>query len=259
MVASGWFRQWIDRIQDRNGETLFKHDPRFCQGCAVEDFGEERTPILFDQRSQIMDPNTAYELVSMMQGVILRGTAKKTVGGLGFPVAGKTGTTNDSKDAWFVGFTKNLVAGCYIGYDTPRPMGRGAYGGTLCGPVFREFMKAAHAKHRPGRFNRPRSVDGTITIKVHALTGERLPDDAVGPHVLVKTYNLGVAPELLASIDPTKIDDVKIFAGLAEQLPFILPEGDDVPLARTSGGGSSGSGQSAAKPSNVGLGTGGLY
>ena len=98
-----------------------------------------------------------------------------------------------------------------------------------------------------------------MTIKVHALTGERLPDDAVGPHVLVRTYNLGAAPELLAEIDPSKIDDVKIFAGLAEELPFILPEGDDVPLARTSSQGSQGAGQSAAKPSNVGLGTGGLY
>ena len=245
----------IDRIQDRHGQTLFRHDPRYCQGCTVTTFGAERTPILFDQRSQIMDPNTAYQLTSMLEGVVTRGTANRTVGGLGFPVAGKTGTTNDSKDAWFVGFTRNLVAGCFIGYDTPRPMGRGAYGGTLCGPVFREFMKEAHAKRAPGSFAQPNSNDGTVTIKIHALTGERLPDDATGPHVLVETYRLGTPPELLAEFDPTKIDDVLIFQDVSDLL-VSLPQSEDNPLPkslpRTGDGG-------ARKPANVGLGTGGLY
>jgi len=205
-----------------------------------------------------MDPNTAYQLTSMMRGVIDRGTARRTVGGLGFPVAGKTGTTNDNKDAWFVGFTKNLVAGCFMGYDTPRKMGSGAYGGTLCGPIFREFMAKAHAKFRPGNFRKPRGSGETVTIKVHALTGERLPDDATGPHVLVETYQLGVEPEILVA-DKRKIEDAVILQKASQnRLIDTLPEGDDVPLARTvqpRGGGEA----TRRKPSNVGLGTGGLY
>ena len=252
----------IDRIQDRHGETLFRHDPRLCRGCDSPKFGKDRTPILFDQRSQIMDPVTAYQLVDMMQGVISRGTAKKTVGGLGFPVAGKTGTTNDSKDAWFVGFTKNMVAGCFIGYDTPTPMGRGAYGGTLCGPVFKEFMREAMKTRAPGKFTPPKG-GGIITIKIHAETGERLPDDAEGPHVLVETYNLGTDPEILVEDSLALVDDLVLFGSYGSDLPFVLPEGDDAPLPSSSGGGG---GTVQNKPAagqgvsgGIGLGTGGVY
>ncbi|MEM1298850.1 MAG: PBP1A family penicillin-binding protein [Pseudomonadota bacterium] len=253
----------IDRIQDRKGDTLFRHDPRFCRGCDSSNFGPDRTPILFDQRSQIMDPVTAYQLVDMMQGVVSRGTAKKTVGGLGFAVAGKTGTTNDSKDAWFVGFTKNMVAGCFIGYDTPTPMGRGAYGGTLCGPVFREFMRDAMKTRSPGRFTPPRG-GGIVTIKVHAETGERLPDDAEGPHVLVETYNLGIDPEILIGEDEALalLDDTALFGSYGEDLPFVLPEGDDAPLPSIStSSGSSGNRPAAGQgvSGGIGLGTGGVY
>ncbi|MEM7212358.1 MAG: penicillin-binding protein 1A [Pseudomonadota bacterium] len=250
----------IDRIQNRHGDTLFRHDPRYCQGCDSGKFDEIRTPILFDQRSQIMDPVTAYQLVSMMQGVVQRGTAKRTVGGLGFPVAGKTGTTNDSKDAWFIGFSENMVAGCFIGYDNPTPMGRGAYGGTLCGPVFKEFMGKAAKAYRPGKFRKP-SGGGVITIKVHRDTGERLPDDAEGDHVLVEVFNLGNPPEILISEDErlALASDADLFAAAGSDLPYLLPEGQDVPLAPVSSGSSGGSGGGAIQPSNVGLGTGGLY
>ncbi len=249
----------IDRIQDRHGNTLFRHDPRFCQGCDSGQFGEDRVPVLFDQRRQIMDPVTAYQLVNMMQGVVSRGTARKTVGGLGFPVAGKTGTTNDAKDAWFVGFSKNLVAGCFMGFDRPTPMGRGAYGGTLCGPIFKEFMREAQALRPSGKFRSP-PKGGVITIKIHRETGERLPDDAEGPHVIVETFRLGTEPEILVEDTLALVDDSVLFGSLGADLPFILPEGDDVPLSATvssSGGGGGGGG--TAVPSNVGLGTGGLY
>jgi penicillin-binding protein 1A len=108
-----------------------------------------------------MDPITAYQLTSMMEGVVQRGTAAGTVN-LPVPVAGKTGTTNEARDVWFVGFTSNIVAGCYIGYDQPRSAGRGASGGGMCGPVFTEFMQDAvrrirrHALRRaPGRALHP--------------------------------------------------------------------------------------------------------
>lgn len=250
----------IDRIQNRKGKTLFSHDPRFCQGCDSGDFNAVRTPILFDQRSQIMDPVTAYQLVSMLQGVVERGTASRTVGGLGFPVAGKTGTTNDSKDAWFVGFSENMVAGCFIGYDNPTPMGRGAYGGTLCGPVFKEFMKSAAEAYQPGAFRQP-SGGGVVTIKVHRDTGERLPDDAEGDYVLVEVFNLGNPPEILISEEErlALASDADLFSAAGSDLPYLLPEGDDVPLGPSVSTGSGGGGGTGVQPSNVGLGTGGLY
>jgi penicillin-binding protein 1A len=246
----------IDRVQDRYGETLYNHDPRICQGCSVEDFGRERTPILFDQRSQIIDPMTAWQLVDMLQGVVNNGTANRTVGGLPFPVAGKTGTTNDAKDAWFVGFTENLVAGCFIGYDNPTPMGNDAYGGTLCGPVFRAFMAEAMETRVAGSFQPPR-MGGTVTIKVHSETGERLPDDAEGPYVMSETYRLATEPEIVVEDVLALADDALLFGGFGSDLPYLLPEGEDVPLG--SGGDASGGGASARRPANVGLGTGGLY
>ena len=240
----------IDRIQDHNGRTLFSHDPRFCQGCDVETFGRERTPILFDQRSQIMDPVTAYWLVDMLRGVVDHGTANKTVGGLPFPVAGKTGTTNDAKDAWFIGFTENLVAGCFIGYDNPTPMGSDAYGGTLCGPVFRQFMAEAMETRAPGSFHAPRG-GGIVTIKVDRTTGERLPDDAEGPDVLVQTYDLGTEPEIIVDDVLALADDALLFGGYGADLPYLLPEGEDVPL------GSSGAAGGGAAAGGAGGGAGG--
>ena len=250
----------IDRVQNRHGETLFRHDPRYCQGCDSGAFDAERTPILFDQRSQIMDPVTAYQLVSMMEGVVKRGTAKNTVGGLGFPVAGKTGTTNDSKDAWFIGFSENMVAGCFIGFDNPTPMGRGAYGGTLCGPVFKEFMGKAAKAYRPGKFRKP-SGGGIVTIKIHRDTGERLPDDAEGDHVITEVFNLGAPPEILiAEEDRLELaSDADLFASAGSDLPYLLPEGQDIPLGPVGGGTRGGGGGAAVQPTNVGLGTGGLY
>ena len=258
----------IDRVQDRYGNTLYSHDPRFCQGCKVETFSEDRTPILFDARSQIMDPNTAWKLVDMLRGVVDNGTASRTVGGLPFAVAGKTGTTNDAKDVWFVGFTRNLVAGCFIGYDDPVSLGDSAYGGTLCGPVFREFMAEAMKTRQPGEFRPPRGVE-MVTVKYDSRTGERLPDDAEGEFVVAQTYEVGTEPEITVENTVALADDSVLFGGYGSDLPYILPEGEDVPLSGGgsagwqgrggSGGGGTGGGGGFSRPANVGLGTGGLY
>ena len=101
-------------------------------------------PEIINDRDQVLDPMTAYQITSMMQGVVSRGTAV-TVSELGRPIAGKTGTTNDEKDAWFVGYTPDLVVGVFMGYDTPRPMGRGSTGGGLAAPIFKEFMAVRKA------------------------------------------------------------------------------------------------------------------
>ncbi|MEM7742983.1 MAG: PBP1A family penicillin-binding protein [Pseudomonadota bacterium] len=246
----------IDRIQDRQGNTLYSHDPRLCQGCGTDNFSARRQPILFDQRSQIMDPATAYQLVNMLEGVVSQGTASRTVGGLGFPVAGKTGTTNDAKDAWFIGFTANMVAGCFIGFDQPTPMGKGAYGGTLCGPVFREFMKEAMKTRKPGKF-RPPQGSGLVTIKIHRDTGERLPDDEEGPHVLVEVYRRGIEAEIASCTTDclALASDTELFGVYGADLPYILPEGDDTPIGQGSGGDGGGGGSTGT----IGLGTGGIY
>ena len=132
---------------------------------------------------------TAYQLTSMMQGVVQRGTAAGRVN-LPVPVAGKTGTTNDGKDAWFMGFTSNIVAGCYIGYDTPRAM-RGASGGGFCGPVFNDFMQDAVKKYGGGKFKVP---PGGHFIKIDRYTGARLNDSASGPNVVAEYFRDGEEP-----------------------------------------------------------------
>ncbi|MFQ5622105.1 MAG: penicillin-binding protein 1A [Paracoccaceae bacterium] len=179
----------VDRVQNRFGETIYRHDQRRCYGCQVADLSERTLPFVENTAEQIMDPVTAYQLTSMMRGVVARGTAARTVGApLGVPVAGKTGTTNDAKDAWFIGFTPRIVAGCYIGFDTPRGMGHGAYGGSMCGPVFTAFMKVALVGH--GSFELPQPPD-TVFVKIDRYTGERLPDDAEGEYVVSELFRSG--------------------------------------------------------------------
>ncbi len=135
----------IDRIQDRYGHTIFKHDARECRGCdAPEGWKNQAEPQLIDHREQVLDPMTAYQITSMMEGVVQRGTAI-AVKEVGKPIAGKTGTTNDEKDAWFVGFSPDVVVGIYMGFDKPRNLGRRATGGSLAAPIARDFLKLALA------------------------------------------------------------------------------------------------------------------
>nr|WP_174821265.1 PBP1A family penicillin-binding protein [Ruegeria arenilitoris] len=178
----------VDRIQDRFGKTIYRHDDRQCLDCNSSWLEPDASPTIVTDREQVMDAITAYQLTSMMKGVVDRGTASRVVN-LPVPTAGKTGTTNESKDAWFIGFTSNIVAGCYIGYDRPRPMGRGAYGGTLCGPVFQSFMEKAVEKYGGGPFEVPA---GGHFIKIDRFSGARLPDDASGDYVVAEYFRDGV-------------------------------------------------------------------
>jgi penicillin-binding protein 1A len=179
----------VDRIQDRYGRTIYRHDQRDCVNCADANLPAGQAPRIFSNRERVMDETTAYQLTSMMKGVVDRGTATNIR--VGVPIAGKTGTTNDSRDVWFVGFSSNIVAGCYMGHDNPRPLGRGAYGGTMCGPVFNEFMKEAVKKYGGGAFKVPE--DGRF-IKIDRFTGERLADDASGEHVVAEFFRDGEEP-----------------------------------------------------------------
>lgn len=178
----------IDRIQDRFGKTMFRHDQRICDGCDAVSWAGQEEPVLVDERVQILDPQTAYQITSMMEGVVQRGTAT-VVRKIGKPLAGKTGTTNDEKDAWFVGFSPDLVAAVYVGYDTPRPMGRGSTGGQLAAPIFTDFMSQALAKTPSVPFRVPQ---GLRLIAIDRSTGLRAGGSSDG--VIMEAFKPGTAP-----------------------------------------------------------------
>ncbi|SLN16044.1 Penicillin-binding protein 1A [Roseovarius albus] len=177
----------VDRVQDRYGKTVYAHDPRECVDCSDPNIPSHRSPKIVSDRERVMDAITAYQLTSMMKGVVDRGTASRAID-LPVPVAGKTGTTNEARDVWFIGFTSNIVAGCYIGYDQPRPMGRSAYGSSMCGPVFQEFMTEAVAKFGGTDFAIP---PGGHFINIDRFSGARLPDDATGDYVVAEYFRDG--------------------------------------------------------------------
>ncbi|MCP5074061.1 MAG: PBP1A family penicillin-binding protein, partial [Rhodobacteraceae bacterium] len=181
----------VDRVQDRWGKTIYRHDRRDCTGCKVASLETGQSPKIISNRERVMDEVTAYQLTSMMRGVVERGTASGVVR-LGVPVAGKTGTTNDAKDVWFIGFTPNIVAGCYMGYDRPKSLGRGAFGGSMCGPVFNNFMKKAIKLYGSSDFAIP---PDTVFIKFDRFSGARLPSDARGPHVVAELFRRGEEPQ----------------------------------------------------------------
>ncbi|WP_058240256.1 penicillin-binding protein 1A [Shimia marina] len=187
----------VDRVQDRYGKTIYRHDQRDCTDCLDPSIPESRGPRIVTNRERVMDAITAYQLTSMMEGVVTRGTASKQIN-LPVPVAGKTGTTNEAKDVWFVGFTSNIVAGCYIGHDRPRPLGRGTYGGTTCGPVFQEFMEEAVKKYGGGKFRVP---PGGRFIKIDRFTGARLDNDASGSNVVAEYFRDGEEPVFGVAFD----------------------------------------------------------
>ncbi len=180
----------VDRVQNREGETIYRHDRRYCENCAAE---SDALPRVTNDAERVMDAVTAYQLTSMMQGVVTRGTAARSVGGpLGVPIAGKTGTTNEAKDVWFIGFTPEIVAGCYMGMDTPQPLGDGAGGGSMCGPVFAEFMKTALKDHGSYSFPRP---PNTTFVKIDRFSGARLDDQASGDAVITELFRAGEEPD----------------------------------------------------------------
>jgi penicillin-binding protein 1A len=158
----------IDRVQDREGKTLFRHDTRTCQGCSNVDWKNQTVPEIPDDRPQIQDPRTAYQMVEMLEGVVQRGTAR-SLASLGHPLAGKTGTTNDAKDLWFMGFSPNLVVGVFVGYDDPKSLGKREQGATVAVPVFKEFMTTWLADKPPIPFRIP---PGLRLARVDATTGQ---------------------------------------------------------------------------------------
>jgi penicillin-binding protein 1A len=143
---------------------------------------------LVDKRERVLDPMTAYQITSMMEGVVQRGTAT-VVKEVGKPIAGKTGTTNDVKDAWFIGFSPDLVVGVYLGYDKPRHLGRDATGGVLAAPIVRDFLKVALADKPAVPFRVPAGIK---LIRIDPKSGMRAgPGDQ---RVILEAFKPGTAP-----------------------------------------------------------------
>ena len=179
---------FIDRIQDRYGHTLYRHDERACVGCNAEQWLGQAAPDLLDERAQVISPQTAYQVVSMLEGVVKRGTGRR-ISSIGKPLAGKTGTTNDSRDAWFVGFSSDLAVGVYVGYDDNRSLGNGESGGRVAGPIFEDFMAEALKTMPTPPFRIP---SGVSLVRINAVTGKlAAPDDET---VILEAFKIGTEP-----------------------------------------------------------------
>jgi penicillin-binding protein 1A len=178
----------IDRIQDRNGRTVLRHDERSCDGCRDVAWDGQAPPGPPDTRPRVLDAGTAYQMVSMLQGVVERGTGRR-ISEIGKPLAGKTGTTNDSYDAWFVGFAPDLAVGVYTGFDSPQPLGKGETGSSVAAPIFKMFMEQALADRPAIPFRIP---DGIRLVRVNADTGV-----VAGPgdrSVILEAFKPGTEP-----------------------------------------------------------------
>ena len=178
----------IDRVQDRQGRTVYKNDTRDCTACNA-DWSNQAPPELPITGEQIASPQTAYQMTSMLEGVIQRGTGQ-VVKSVGVPLAGKTGTSNEERDAWFVGFSPDLVVGVFIGYDAPTPLGRAETGGRTAAPVFRDIMQ----KELGGKPAIPfRIPPGINLVRVDPRTGQLA--DPTNPGAILEAFKEGTEPQ----------------------------------------------------------------
>lgn len=158
----------IERIQNRNGQTIYRHDNRECENCMVEKWENQPVPELQDEREQIIDPLSAYQMVSILEGVVQYGTGAR-LRSIGKHLAGKTGTTNRNQDAWFVGFSPDLVVAIYIGFDEPKTLGKYETGAAAALPVFYNFMNESLANQADVPFRIP---SGIKLVRVNHNTGK---------------------------------------------------------------------------------------
>ena len=189
MLANGGKRikpTLIDRIQDRWGKTVYRHDERQCIGCDSAKWENQLEPKLIDKREQVLDPLTAYQITSIMEGVIQRGTGV-SIKAVGKHLAGKTGTTNDAKDLWFIGFSPDLAVGVFIGYDRPRSLGSHAQAAQFAAPIFRDFMTVALKDKPDTPFRVPPGIK-LISVDVHS--GLR----SSGAGTILEAFKPGTAP-----------------------------------------------------------------
>ena len=197
----------IERIQDRNGRTVYRRDARDCDGCRPGAWQHQLPPALRDQRPVIADPRTTYQVVSMLEGAVQRGTGR-ALSKLGAPIGGKTGTTNEFRDAWFVGFTPDLVAAAYVGFDQPQSLGRKESGGRVAAPIVRDFFAAALAERPAVPFRVP---PGIRFVRVERENGA-LPGPA-SDNVIVEAFLPGTEPTQRTALRAADRADRELEAG----------------------------------------------
>ncbi len=178
----------IDRIQDRHGRNVFRHDNRVCQGCRAAFWTGQPVPDIPDTRERVADPASAYQMVSMLQGAVERGTGRR-IKSIGKPLAGKTGTTNDALDTWFVGFSPDLAVGVFVGFDTPRSLGAREQGASAAAPIFKRFMAEALEGEAAIPFRIP---EGIRLVRVNATSGK--PARGGDRNVILEAFKPGRIP-----------------------------------------------------------------
>jgi len=173
---------FIDRIQDRRGKTIYNADTRKCLGCEEISYLKKEIPKIEDNKQQIISPETAYQITSMMEGVIKRGTGKK-LRNLNLTLAGKTGTTNNNMDAWFLGFTPKLVIGVYVGFDEPKTLGRYETGAKAALPIFKKFVQEVVKKSEAYPFKIPKTIN---LVMVDQETG--IPSNDNKKNIILESF-----------------------------------------------------------------------
>lgn len=179
---------FVDRIQDRNGHVVYRHDKRPCVQCEAVAWTGQAVPEILDERKQLTNPASAYQMVSMLEGTVQRGTGRR-VKAVGKPLGGKTGTTNDALDAWFIGFAPDLAVGVFTGFDEPRSLGPREQGASVASPIFRDFMQGALEGQPPIPFRIP---PGIHMVRVNATTGLPVPGTKQG--VILEAFKPGTVP-----------------------------------------------------------------
>jgi penicillin-binding protein 1A len=201
----------IERIQDYNGKTIYKRDQRNCEDCIINsatDIFSLMAPELEDSRETIVDPQIAYQMVSIFEGVVQRGTAQRAKK-LNKTIGGKTGTTNESRDLWFIGFSPDLVVGTYIGFDTPKSLGKRETGSSGALPIFIEFMQEALKNKSNIPFRVPEGIK-FMRIETKTGTATNLPVDNV--NVIYEAFKPGTGPNAPTPIipeDPYNLDNIE--------------------------------------------------
>ncbi len=177
----------IERIQDRTGKTIYKHDTYDCKDCNPSHFENQNPPFKPDLREQIIDELSAYQMISILEGVTIRGTGAR-LRALNRHLAGKTGTTNENKDAWFIGFSPDLVAGVYVGYDEPVSLGRIETGASAALPIFYDFMQNALKDVPDANFRMPKGIK---LVRINPQTGKlsKPSDETVIVEAIKPDYN----------------------------------------------------------------------
>ncbi|HIN75428.1 MAG TPA: penicillin-binding protein 1A [Rhodospirillales bacterium] len=179
----------IDRIQDRHGQTVFKHDNRFCPKCQSSFWTNQPVPKFTETREILTDPGSAFQMVSMLEGVIERGTGRR-IREIGKPLAGKTGTTNGSLDTWFLGFSPDLAVGVFAGFDTPRSLGKREQGASVAAPIFRAFMADALSDKPAIPFRIPPNIR---LVRVNSTSGQ--PARPGDRRVILEAFKSGTVPQ----------------------------------------------------------------